>query len=158
PVAAAYGNSLNNPFHFDDAHVLVDNAWVHSLRFVPAYFTNVEAYNPLLENRNYRPVALIGFALSHALGLGEPWGYHVITLLLHVAAAALVGLIAGGLLRQGGASAAAARACALAARAPGWAGSARPSSLPSASRCSTRSWSVPRCAPRAAASGPGATS
>ena len=92
-VAAAYGNSLDNPFHFDDSHSIADNAWVRSLAHIPRYFTDVTVFSPLAENRSYRPFLLTGYAISHALGGGAAWGYHVVTMLLHALGAALVGLI-----------------------------------------------------------------
>ena len=99
---AAYANVFDNPFHFDDAHSIVDNTWIRSLRWVPRYFTDVSTFSPLAENRSYRPFLLIGYAVSHAMGGGAPWAYHLITLLLHVAAALCVGGILQLILRKDG--------------------------------------------------------
>ncbi len=97
-VAAVYANSVNSPFHFDDSHSIADNPWVRSLAHVPRYFTDVTSFSPLADNRSYRPILLVGYAVSHALGDGALWGYHVVTMLLHVLGAVLVGLIGARLL------------------------------------------------------------
>lgn len=104
-VAALYANSLHNGFHFDDGHSIQDNAFLRDLRHLPAYFTDVRTFSPLAENRSYRPILLLGYALSHALSGGAPWGYHVGSMLLHALAALVVGLLSRRLLRAAGHSA-----------------------------------------------------
>lgn len=111
-VVLAHGNSWSSPFHFDDFHSIVDNAWLRSLRHIPGYFTDVAVFSPLVENRAYRPFLLIGFAVSHALGGGAPWGYHLIALILHVVGATVVGLLARRVLAASGVEPAVARALA----------------------------------------------
>ncbi|MEQ8983401.1 MAG: tetratricopeptide repeat protein [Deltaproteobacteria bacterium] len=93
-VVAAYGNSLGNGFHFDDGHSIEDNVHLTSLANVPRFFTDVTTFSPLAENRAYRPVLLTSFAISHALGDGAPWAYHLVSLLFHVLGAWIVGLLA----------------------------------------------------------------
>jgi hypothetical protein len=39
-IIAAYANSLHNEFHFDDSHVIVNNAYIRSLRNIPSFFTD----------------------------------------------------------------------------------------------------------------------
>ncbi len=99
-VAAAYGNSLDNGFHFDDGHSIEDNVHLTSLANIPRFFTDVTTFSPLAENRAYRPLLLVSFAISHALGGGAPWAYHLITLLLHVLGAWIVGLVAYRFFRR----------------------------------------------------------
>ena len=95
----AYANSFPNGFHFDDGHSIQDNAWLRDLRYIPRYFWDVSVFSPLAENRSYRPVLLTGFALSHALGGGAPWAYHLGSILLHALAAATIGLLTARLWR-----------------------------------------------------------
>lgn len=98
-TGAAYANSLHNGFHFDDGHSIEDNRYLRSLANLPAFFTDVATFSPLAENRSYRPVLLVGYALSHQLGAGAPWGYHAGSLLLHALGAAAVGLLLARLAR-----------------------------------------------------------
>lgn len=99
-TAAAYGGGIDNGFHFDDGHSIEDNAYLRSLRFLPDYFTDTRAFSPLAQNRSYRPLLLITFALSHQLGDGSPRGYHLLTLLFHALGGGLVGLLARRLLKR----------------------------------------------------------
>ena len=50
--------------------------------------------------RMYRPVLLATYALNYAVGEYEPFGYHLINLVLHLANAWLVWLLAHALLNQ----------------------------------------------------------
>lgn len=100
-VAAAYGGTLHNGFHFDDGHSIEDNAFLEDLRHIPRYFYDLTTFSPLAENRSYRPILLMGFALSEWMGDGAPWAYHLLTLLLHAVGAAVVGLLTQRLLRTG---------------------------------------------------------
>jgi tetratricopeptide (TPR) repeat protein len=101
-IAAVYGNSFQNPFHFDDAHSIQENVYLRSLANIPKFFTDIQAFSPLRENRAYRPLLLVTFAVSHALGGGLPWAYHLITLILHVAGVVLIGRFAEHLMSRSG--------------------------------------------------------
>jgi protein O-mannosyl-transferase len=101
-VGAVYANSFASPFHFDDFHSVSDNVWIRSLANVPRFFTDVAVFSPLQENRAYRPILLIGFAISHAIGGGALWGYHLVTILLHAIGAIAVGLLARRLFAASG--------------------------------------------------------
>ncbi|MFO0728655.1 MAG: tetratricopeptide repeat protein [Myxococcota bacterium] len=98
-VGAVYANSLNSPLHFDDFHSIQDNVWLRSFSYLPQWFTDVRVFSPLAENRAYRPILLLGFGLSYALGNGALWGYHLITMLLHALGAFVVGSLVDRLLK-----------------------------------------------------------
>lgn len=98
-VTAAYGDTLPNGFHFDDGHSIQDNTYLEDPRHIPRYFYDITTFSPLAQNRSYRPILLVGFALSEWMGKGAPWAYHLITLLLHTAGAVFVGLVLHRLLR-----------------------------------------------------------
>lgn len=86
-VIAAYANSLHNDFHFDDSHVIVNNAYIRSLRNVPAFFTDAHTFSSLPQNATYRPLVSLSFAIDYAAGGGlDPLAFHVsqIALLLAV--------------------------------------------------------------------------
>lgn len=101
-VTAVYANSIHNGFHFDDGHSIEDNTSLRDLSYLPDYFTDVRTFSPLAENRSYRPLLLVSYALSHAAGGGAPWGYHLGSLLLHALAAAFIGLLCARLLGASG--------------------------------------------------------
>lgn len=116
-IAIAYAGSIANPFHFDDSHSVQANAYIRSFHHVAAFFTDVTVFSPLKENRSYRPILLFTYAISHALGGGAPWGYHVVTLLFHLAGTLVAGAIAQRLVVAGGLDRGAARVAAVAAAA-----------------------------------------
>jgi Tfp pilus assembly protein PilF len=69
-LAAAYANFLDNAFHFDDGHVLVENLFVRSLRNIPRFFTDAQTFSKLPANATYRPLVSVSLALDYAMGGG----------------------------------------------------------------------------------------
>lgn len=88
-AVAAYVNSLDGPFIFDDFLSIPQNASLHSLS---------TALSPPAggETVTGRPLLNLSFALNYALGREDTWGYHATNLLIHV----LAGLTLFGLLRR----------------------------------------------------------
>ena len=82
-VAAAYSNSLDVPFAFDDWHAIELNPAIRDLANVPRFFTDPTTFSVLRENRDLRPLHLLSLALNHRVSGLEPWSYHVVNLLLH---------------------------------------------------------------------------
>jgi uncharacterized protein (TIGR02996 family) len=81
-VCAAYANSLENAFEFDDFHTITDNPAVRSLDNVPRFFTDTTTFSVLPANRTYRPVVSASLALDYALGRGYvPFWFHLSTTL-----------------------------------------------------------------------------
>ena len=105
---AVYLNSLQNGFHYDDSHAIVENPHLRSLAEIPRFFTDPAAFSREPAMAMYRPVLLTTLALNYAVGEYEVLGYHLVNVFLHCAAALLVSLLVG-------------RWCA-SARAGGWAG------------------------------------
>jgi tetratricopeptide (TPR) repeat protein len=91
-IAAAYGNSLDNSFHFDDAHVIESNLFIHSLGNVPRFFTDANTFSSLPQNATYRPLVTLTLALDYTRGGGlAPRAFHVTQIaLLFVTGALLV--------------------------------------------------------------------
>ena len=79
-LLAAYANSFNNAFHFDDFHTVTDNASIRSLANVPRFFTDATTFSVLPANRTYRPIVSTSLALDYALGRGYvPFWFHFAT-------------------------------------------------------------------------------
>src|SRR5262245_17758935 len=83
--AVVYLNSLQVPFHLDDAHSISDNTWIRKLENVPLFFTDVRTFSPLAENRSYRPLLLVSYALSWTIGGGALPAFHAFSIALHAA-------------------------------------------------------------------------
>jgi tetratricopeptide (TPR) repeat protein len=90
---AVYLNSLENGFHYDDSHAIVENPHLRSLGQVPRFFADPAAFSREPAMAMYRPVLLTTFALNYAFGQHQVRGYHLVNLLLHSLAALLVFLV-----------------------------------------------------------------
>jgi tetratricopeptide (TPR) repeat protein len=76
-VIAAYANSLDNVFHFDDSHVVEQNLFIRSLSNVPRFFTDANTFSSLPQNATYRPLVTLSLAVDHAIGGGlAPRAFH----------------------------------------------------------------------------------
>lgn len=85
-----YASSLRNGFvEWDDGLLITRNATIQEMTPHTAWraFTT---YDPEL----YIPLTLVSFQLNHVVGGLDPFGYHLINLLLHAASAVFVLLIA----------------------------------------------------------------
>ncbi|QMV19929.1 tetratricopeptide repeat protein [Granulicella sp. 5B5] len=79
-VMAAYANSFENAFHFDDFHTVTDNPAVRSMGNVPRFFTDATLFSVLPANRTYRPAVSASLAFDYALGHGYvPFWFHLST-------------------------------------------------------------------------------
>ncbi|KPK42675.1 MAG: hypothetical protein AMJ78_01670 [Omnitrophica WOR_2 bacterium SM23_29] len=84
-----YANSLNNPLIWDDGGLIVDNLQIRHIGNIPRLFLQ-NVYSQDMVGRFYRPILMTTFALNYKLGGLNPYGYHLINLLLHLANAVLV--------------------------------------------------------------------
>lgn len=84
-VCAAYANHFQNGFHFDDAHTVVDNPQIRSLRHLPDFFRDANTFSVLSANRTYRPFVSASLALDYALAGGyHPFWFHLSTFLVYL--------------------------------------------------------------------------
>lgn len=85
----AYGAMLRNGFVWDDETFIVRNPAVHDLSRWPQYFTKAGTVagdpDPTFV-RLYRPVQTLSFAVDAALWGDRAGGFHLTSLLLHIAA------------------------------------------------------------------------
>ncbi len=84
----AFANSLTNGFAFDDESIIVQNRVIKSLTHFPVLFTSdywASTLGPGFGGNIYRPLVLLSFALNYAVSGLNPFGYHLINLLLHLA-------------------------------------------------------------------------
>ena len=86
-----YANSLSSPFLFDDQTSIIGNAqirrlWPLSIPLSPPSETPVAG----------RPLVNLSFAINYAVGGLDPWGYHLVNVIIHVMAA----LVLFGLVRR----------------------------------------------------------
>ena len=77
-VSFCYHATLNHPLIFDDYSTLVENMSIRDLRHIW----------PILENPTelglgWRPFANLTFAFSYALSGLDPWGHHLLNIVIH---------------------------------------------------------------------------
>lgn len=76
----AYSGHFNNPFEFDDAHTIMNNGAIRSLKNIPQFFTDASTISVLPANQIYRPGLTTLNAIDYWMG-GErepnPFYYHV---------------------------------------------------------------------------------
>ena len=89
-IGAAYSNSLNVGFEFDDVYLIRDNPSIRSLWNIPRFFYDPFTLTTIRENVDLRPVLQITYALNYAISGLRPWSYHAVNMVLHLIAALLV--------------------------------------------------------------------
>jgi Tfp pilus assembly protein PilF len=89
-----YANALNNPFHFDDLHGIVENHHLRDPGNIPKFFapkTGRQYFSPSEPRAiHYRPLLLTSYTANFALGGEGPVGFHLYHVLLHVIGALLL--------------------------------------------------------------------
>ncbi len=99
-VTAVYWAGLTGPFVFDDFPALVDNAKVHATALDWVSLKRaVFGFDP---GGTGRQLAMLTFAVNHALGGLNPWGWKLGGLLVHLVNAYLVYLLCQRLLTMAG--------------------------------------------------------
>lgn len=98
-LLAAYANSLDAPFVYDDGPAIADNPTIRRL------WPLAEVLRPQAEGGltvSGRPVLNLSFALNYAVSGTAVWSYHAVNVLTHAASALLLfGLVRRTLVRPG---------------------------------------------------------
>jgi len=94
-IVAIYANSLHGAFQYDDRHTIVDNQLFQSMdvreTIGPAWWSRQAS---VIDGGHYRPFTFATYAWNFAVGGLDPFGYHVVNVVLHwTATAALMALI-----------------------------------------------------------------
>ncbi len=112
-----YAGILRNDFAYiyDDKAQIIDNPYVHTFGHLrEALTTPVWSFAAAHSTSNYyRPVMTLGFLLCYRIFGPWAFGFHLASLMLHVAVVLLVYLLAAGILKHRGAAFAAAALFAL---------------------------------------------
>jgi tetratricopeptide (TPR) repeat protein len=101
-VVGAYWNSLDNAFHFDDAHVVENNLYIRSLRHVPQFFRDATTFSSIRSHASYRPLVSATLAIDYAIGGLDPRSYHRTQIALLVSLGVMLTVFYGRWLREAG--------------------------------------------------------
>lgn len=98
-VFAAYSNTFNAAYHFDDFHQIVLNSALLPGNIFRFFIdARLESFYATLAG--YRPMTFVTFALNYALSGQDVWSYHLFNILLHALNAFLVFLILDSLINK----------------------------------------------------------
>ena len=91
-VFLSYLDTMWFQFVHDDTYQILGNTWLRAWKYFPLYFTrDVWGFNhPAVRGTFYRPVFLVWFRLQYLMFGVHPWGWHLCTILCHVAVTLLV--------------------------------------------------------------------
>lgn len=95
-VLIVYGNSLSNPFIWDDLILIVENSQIkHLLNVFKALTSSLASdQQPVPCSGNitiyYRPIQTLAYMVDYAVFRLKPWGYHLSNILLHTICTILV--------------------------------------------------------------------
>jgi tetratricopeptide (TPR) repeat protein len=86
-----YLNILFNGFVYDDDTQVVQNSYVQSFRYLKEIFTtHVWSFRGLTVSNYYRPMMTFGYLVCYQLFGMQAYGFHLVSLLLHVLVVCLV--------------------------------------------------------------------
>ena len=83
-MLVTYLNALDNGFHFDDTHSIVENHHLRDLGNIPRFFVDSSTFSNEPAMAMYRPLLQTTYALNFALGGYQAAGYHVVNLVTHI--------------------------------------------------------------------------
>lgn len=78
---AVYYNSLYNSFVYDDHGLIVYNQWIKSLKNIKYLF--LKEYLFKFKEYTYRPFVTLTYFLDYSIWKLNPFGYHLINIILH---------------------------------------------------------------------------
>jgi len=91
-VIAFYGNTLGNGFVYDDNPQIVENPYVHSLKYLPKVFSGC-AWESVLGTcqgaYHYRPIQNLSFLLTYQVS-SSPWLFHLVNVVYFFIIVALI--------------------------------------------------------------------
>ena len=89
-------------FVYDDQTIILYNPAVHSWRYLPQYFTRHfwAGVHPEGAGNYYRPVYLLWLRMNDMAFGNHAWGWHLGTILLHLAVTVLVYFLASAIFRD----------------------------------------------------------
>jgi hypothetical protein len=82
---AVFANNYRHDYPLDCGHLLLENSYVRSLKFIPQYFLDGRTLTSLPANADYRPVLQATYAINYAISGYDTWSWHLTQILLHLA-------------------------------------------------------------------------
>jgi tetratricopeptide (TPR) repeat protein len=83
-VFAVFSNNYRHDYPLDSGHLLLENSYVRSLKFIPQYFLDGRTLTSLPANADYRPMLQVTHALNYTISGYDTWSWHLTQILLHL--------------------------------------------------------------------------
>ena len=100
-VALAYSNHFHNGFHFDDAHTVVNNAFIRDPGNIPKFFSDATTFSSAPGNQSYRPLVSTSLAIDYQLGKKlDPFWFQLSDFAAFIGLAALLAYFLNALLKM----------------------------------------------------------
>lgn len=94
-----YAKSLGGDFVYDDVYQVVGNPWIQDAgHILDILFSQAWSFEGTSSNY-YRPLSFLIYTIDYRLFGFDPWGFHLVSILLHAAVAVVVFLLASRLMR-----------------------------------------------------------
>lgn len=100
-VFAVYAPALRNGFVWDDTALILRDPLIRSWRLIPEGFQHF-LFTDATASNFYRPIQRLTYTLDYAAFAFRPAGYHLTSIMWHIAAALTLLLLSGELLRSFG--------------------------------------------------------
>jgi tetratricopeptide (TPR) repeat protein len=100
-VFAVYAPALRNGFVWDDTALVLRDPLIRSWRLIPEGFQHF-LFTDATASNFYRPIQRLTYTLDYAAFAFRPGGYHLTSVVWHIAAALALLLLTGELLRSFG--------------------------------------------------------
>jgi len=84
---AVYANSLKSEFIWDDYHLIVNNSYLKSWSNIGAIFSHGAGAGAKVTYLFYRPIPVFTFMLNYSVNGLDPFGYHLVNILIHISVA-----------------------------------------------------------------------
>lgn len=97
-----YGNSLPNPFIWDDTFLISENYFITGFKHVFEIFKHHLYYSTAGLSNFYRPLQTFFLTLDYSLWKENPFGYHLTSLIFHIGCAFLIYLIITAVFKRAG--------------------------------------------------------
>lgn len=96
-----YSRSLFNGFVFDDYIQVLGNHWITSPRYLPEIFSSDVAGFMGEQFHYYRPLVLVSHMACYLVFGPHAWGFHLVSIMLHVLNSVLIYAVIARLLQNG---------------------------------------------------------
>ena len=102
-VFIIYSNTFQAAWHLDDYHNILNNPWLkiedlHPKTIIQTFYASFDR-GQYSQSKIYRPVPCLTFALNWYFGQDNPFGYHLVNLVIHLMTAFILFLTISALFK-----------------------------------------------------------